>query len=98
MEQSTNEILSRIEWCRLQRKGAVTHDEEEGWQAEEAGLMDALLGRDRTAMRKTSHPSLLERYRLGLQDGRVLMRFAPALQPDGMESEIKEGLGQVPSR
>ena len=98
MEQSTNEILSRIEWCRLQRKGAVTRDEEEGWQAEEAGLIDALLGRDRTAMRKTSHPSFLERYRLGLQDGRVLMRFAPALQPGGVESEIVEGLGQVPSR
>jgi len=98
MEQSTNEILSRIEWCRLQRKGAVTRDEEEGWQAEEAGLIDALLGRDRTEMRKTSHPSLLERYRLGLQDGRVLMRFAPALQSGGVESEIVEGRGQVPSR
>ena len=98
MEQSTYEILSRIEWCRLQRKGAVTRDEEEGWQAEEAGLIDALLGRDRTAIKRTSHPSSLERYKLGLQDGQVLMRFAPTLQPGGVKSEIMEELTQVPSK
>ena len=75
MEHSTNEILSRIEWCRLQRKGAVMQHEEEGWQAEEAGLIDALLGRDRTESRRNSHLSSLERYELGLQDGQALMRL-----------------------
>lgn len=75
MENSPNEILSRIEWCRLRRKWAVTREEEEGWQAEEAGLTDALLGRDRTEIRRNCHPSLLERYQLGLQDGQALMRL-----------------------
>lgn len=95
MQHSPNEILSRIEWCRLQRRGAVTRDEEEGWYAEEAGLIDALLGRDRTAI---THPSLLERYKLGLEDGQALMHFAPALQPGAVKSEIMAGVGQVPSR
>lgn len=72
---NANDILSRIEWCRLERKGAVTRDEEEGWQAEEAGLIDALLGRDRTESRRNSHPSLLQRYQLGLQDGQALIRL-----------------------
>ncbi len=90
---SANDILSRIEWCRLQRKGAVTRDEEEGWYAEEAGLIDALLGRDQAGI---THPSLLERYKLGLQDGQALIRL---LQPaTGWLKAIMEGLEQVASR
>ncbi len=81
MDHSPNDILSRIEWCRLERKGAVTRDEEERWQAEEAGLIDALLGRDRTEIRKNSHPSLLERYKLGLQDGRSCASSATTGKP-----------------
>jgi trehalose-phosphatase len=50
MEQSTDDILSRIEWCRLQRKGAITRDEEERWQAEEARGIDALFGRERAGV------------------------------------------------
>ena len=75
MEHSPNGIFSRIEWCRLQRKRkiAVTLEEEEGWQAEEAGLIDAWLGRDRTATRRNSRPSLLRRYERGLRDGQALM-------------------------
>lgn len=97
LRHSPNTILSRMERCRLQRKGSVTRDEEEGWYAEEAGLVDALLGRDRTA---TTHPSLLERYRLGLEDGQALLRFASALplQLGGVKSESMERLAQVPSR
>jgi len=94
MGQSPNEILARIEWFRLQRKGVVTRDEEEGWYAEEAGLIDALLGRDRTAF---THPSLLQRYKIGLQDGQALLRFQRNNQ-DAVKSEIMEGLEQVASR
>jgi len=83
-----------MQWCWLQRKVAVTRDEEEGWYAEEAGLIDALLGRDRTA---TTLPTLRERYGLGLEDGQALMRFAPALQPGAVKSEIMKEVGPVPS-
>jgi hypothetical protein len=95
MEQSINAILSRLGWCRLQRKGAITRDEEEGWYAEEAGLTDALLRKDRTA---TTHPSLLERYRLGLEDGQALLRLSQHRNQEAVKSEIMEGVGQVRSR
>lgn len=95
MDHPRNDILSRIEWCWLQRKGAVTRDEEEGWYAEEAGLIDALLGRDRTAF---TPPSLLERYKLGLHDGQALMRLSQRSNRETVKSEIMEGLGQVASR
>ena len=70
-------------------------DEEAGWYAEEAGLIDALLGIDRTA---TTHPSLLERYRLGLEDGQALLRLSQRSNHESVKSEIMEGLGPVPSR
>ena len=95
MEQSTNAILSRMKWCRLQRRKAVRRDEEAGWYAEEAGLIDALLGKDRTA---TTHPSLLERYKYGLEDGQALVRLSQRRNEKSVESEITEGLGPVPSR
>lgn len=96
MEQSTNAILSRMKWCRLQRRKAVRRDEEAGWYAEEAGLIDALLGKDRTA---TTHPSLLERYKYGLEDGQALVRSSQRSNQEAVKSEIiMEGLGQVPSR
>lgn len=94
MAQSQNDILARIEWCRIQRKGIVMRDEEEGWYAEEAGLIDALLGRDQTAL---THPSLLQRYRIGLQDGQALLRFQRTNQ-EAVKSEVMEGLGQFASR
>jgi hypothetical protein len=95
MEQSTNAILSRIGRCRLQRRGAVIRNEEEGWYAEEAGLIDALLGRDRTP---TTHPSLLERYKLGLEDGQALLRLPQRSNQEAAKSEIMKELVQVPSR
>jgi len=95
MEQSTNAILSRMKWCRLQRRKAVRRDEEAGWYAEEAGLIDALLGEDRIA---TTHPSLLERYKHGLEDGQTLLRLSQRSNQEAVKSEIMEGLGPVPSR
>jgi len=67
---------TRIEWCERLRKMAVTREEEEGWQAEEAGLLDAFLGIDRTELTTNCHPHRLNRYQLGLRDGRTVMRMS----------------------
>lgn len=68
-------ILSRIEWCRLQRERARTQAEQERWRAEEDGLRDAILNRDHTKYYRFSPPDVIERYALGLQDGRTLIHF-----------------------
>jgi hypothetical protein len=71
-----NNIVSRIEWCRLQQQlPSVTREEREGWRAEEAGLMDALCRRDRTAFMRENHRSECTRYQCGLQDGHALRCF-----------------------
>ncbi|TLY25101.1 MAG: hypothetical protein E6K66_04245 [Nitrospirae bacterium] len=69
-------IISRIEWCRLQQQlPSVTCEERAGWLAEEAGLVDALFGRDRTASMREEHRSQFTRYQNGLEDGRALLCF-----------------------
>ncbi len=70
-----SDILWRIEWCRVKRQQAPTPEEEEGWLAEAVGLIDALLGLDRTESWNNSHPTLVERYELGLADGQTLMNL-----------------------
>ena len=71
-----NNIISRIEWCRLQLQlPSVTREEREGWSAEEAGLVDALFGRDRTTFIRAEHPSQLPRYQRGFEDGQGLLSF-----------------------
>jgi len=71
-----NNIISRIEWCRLQQQHpSVTREEREGWQAEEAGLVDALFGRDRTAFIRAEHPFQLTPYQRGFEDGQALLSF-----------------------
>jgi hypothetical protein len=74
--QTSTSLLARIEWCREQRMQARTQAELEGWRAEEEGLLDALLGRDHTSHYRYSPPGLFERYAMGLQDGRSLVRLA----------------------
>jgi hypothetical protein len=69
-------ILSRIEWCRRQRTQARTQSELEGWRAEEEGLQDAILGRDRTSQYRYSPPGVFRRYAMGLRDGRSLILLA----------------------
>jgi hypothetical protein len=72
-----NNIFSRIEWCRLQQQlHSVTLDERTGWQAEEAGLVDALSRTDRGAFMITAHRSQFIRYQCGLEDGRALLRLS----------------------
>lgn len=78
-----NHLRARIEACRYLRQEAITLEEQEGWLAEEAGLIDALLGVDRTALqRHQGSPSPRERYAVGLHDGQALMMAseAPALR------------------
>jgi len=71
-----NTINGRIHWCRFQQQlNTVTQDEREGWWAEEVGLVDALLSRDRTAFMKAAHRSQFVRYQRGLEDGQVVLRL-----------------------
>ncbi|UVT16140.1 MAG: hypothetical protein H8K04_00800 [Nitrospira sp.] len=76
MERTTNPVTVRIEWCRRQVAQARTEPEMDGWQAEENGLRDAVMNRDRTDDYRLCPPGILERYVLGFQDGTVLLRAA----------------------
>lgn len=66
---------ARLHWCRLSRTQSGQRDEKEGWLAEEEGLHDAVLGRERVELIRLCYPSQVERYRLGFQDGQALLRI-----------------------
>ena len=69
-----NKINGRINWCRFQQQlNTVTRDERAGWWAEEAGLLDAFLGRDRTTLMNAEHRSQFTRYLCGLHDEQGLL-------------------------
>ena len=72
----TKSIAFRIEWCRQQSTQACVPHELEGWQAEEAGLRDALFNRDHTTQYQQGPPGVFERYATGLQDGHAMLRTA----------------------
>jgi hypothetical protein len=76
MAYAPNPVKFRIAWCRRQRTKARTETELEGWHAEEEGLKDALLDRNHTHQYRQAPPEIYERYMLGLQDGKALMRAA----------------------
>ena len=80
MTYLTKSIASRIDWCRQQRMQARAPRECEGWDAEEAGLRDALFNRDHTTQYQQGPPAAFERYALGLQDGHALLRTAAVSQ------------------
>jgi hypothetical protein len=69
-------LVARIEWCRKLEMQVHTEAELEGWCAEEEGLRDAVLNRDRTFQFRYRSCSEFERYAMGLEDGRALMRAA----------------------
>ena len=69
-------LVTRIEWCRRQGAHAHAEPELEGWRAEEEGLRDAILNTDRTYQYRYSPTAVFERYAMGLEDGRALMRLA----------------------
>lgn len=66
-------LNARLEWCKRLRFRAGTREEKDGWMAEEEGLHDALLGRDRSDLIALCYPSHVERYRLGFYDGQSLL-------------------------
>ncbi len=76
MNQTTSPITTRIEWCRQQIAQARTEPEVDVWRAEEHGLRDAIINRDRTHDYRLCPPEILERYRLGFRDGTMLLRAA----------------------
>ena len=94
MKYEPNQIISRIEWCRLQQFRSVTREERAGWRAEEAGLVDALGGRDRIAFMRGEHRSQFTRYQWGLEDGQALLRLSTST-PCGMTR--MDGLGPARS-
>ena len=94
MKHEPMNITSRIEWCRLQQRlHSITKDERAGWRAEEAGLLDALVCRDRNPFMRVEHRSQYIRYQCGLEDGRALLRLS-TLPPCG--TTRKERLGPIP--
>jgi len=82
-DSSIDKIQWRINWCRCQQhRYAGTKEDREAWWAEEAGLTDSLVGRDRTMLMKAGHGPQVQRYLRGLHDGQALLCLAePAMQP-----------------
>lgn len=76
MDYTINPVTCRIVWCRRQRAKARTDLEIDAWRAEEEGLRDAVLRRDHVHKYRARSPLLFERYVLGFQDGKALMRAA----------------------
>ncbi len=76
MAYAPNPVIFRIKWCRRQRAKVHIGSELEGWHAEEEGLKDALLNRNHMNEYRQSPPELFERYMMGLQDGKALIRAA----------------------
>lgn len=76
MEQTTNTINVRIEWCKRQSAQARTESEVDGWRAEADGLRDALMNNDHTDDYRLYPLEIFERYVLGFQDGTALLRAA----------------------
>jgi len=85
---TSTSLVARLEWCQRQGTQARTQAELEGWRAEEAGLRDALLNRDRTYQYRCSPSSVLERYAMGLDDGRLMIRVA---RRDGIRQPNAKG-------
>jgi hypothetical protein len=52
---------------------AITKEEAERLLAEEEGLLDAMLGRDRTQSYSQKQRSIVTSYEIGLHDGQALM-------------------------
>jgi len=69
-------VTCRIVWCRRQRARACSEVERDAWRAEEDGLRDAVLHRDHVDKYRSHSPNVLERYLLGFQDAKALIRTA----------------------
>jgi hypothetical protein len=80
MDATTHAVTFRIVWCRRQRAKASTGTDQEAWRAEEDGLRDAVLHRDHVDKYLNCAPKVFERYLLGFQDAKALMRAARAIR------------------
>lgn len=76
MLYAPSSILFRINWCRRQRVQARTDPEMQRWRAEEEGLRDAFLRRDHTSQYRYFPVGVSERYTMGFEDGRSMIRVA----------------------
>lgn len=85
-------LNARIEWCQRLRALTGMREAKEGWLAEEEGLHDALLGRDRTDLIRLCYPSHVERYRLGFDEGHAILCLSPSSTLQGQISSL-EGVG-----
>ncbi len=82
MNYTPTQIIARIQWCRLQQNlRSLTPEEHEGWRAKELGLVDALLGRERTEFTKDRCSLQFLRYQSGLHDGHTLLRVILSSRP-----------------
>jgi len=76
MAYTSESIASRIAWCQWQKTQTSAQRDLEAWHAEEEGLRDALLDRDHTNRYRDYPRGVFERYLMGLQDGRAMIRIA----------------------
>ena len=80
MAYTSESIASRIAWCQRQKTQTSARLDLEAWDAEEEGLRDALLNRDHTYQYRDYPRGVFERYLMGLQDGRAMIRIAALCQ------------------
>lgn len=73
MECFSSRIGKRLVRCRTQRMQAKTKEEADRFLAEEQGLIDALLGRNRVEMDGQDQQSRRESYEIGFFDGLIIM-------------------------
>jgi len=90
MTHEPTELISRIQWCRLQQLHSITPDERAGWRAEEAGLVDALGCRNRIDFMRKEHRAHFVRYQCGLEDGQAILRLSTSHPRDRIHS-VREG-------
>ena len=69
-------IDARIKRCWKLSTQACTQAERDAWRAEEEGLRDALLERDQTHQYRERPAAVFERYAMGVEDGKALIRLA----------------------
>ena len=75
MVYTSESIASRIAWCQWQKTQTSAQLDLQAWHAEEEGLRDALLNIDHTNQYRDYPRGVFERYLLGLQDGRAMIRM-----------------------
>jgi hypothetical protein len=73
MECFSSRIGKRLVRCRTQRMQAKTKEEADRFLAEEQGLIDAMLGRNRVELDGQGQQSRRESYEIGFLDGIILM-------------------------